>query len=651
MSIGTLAVEGVTTVLVAEQVPGHIRILAFFFFEVFMAHQVVECVPNFSEGRDLAKIRQITDAIKGVAGVQLLDVDPGADTNRTVVTFVGSPEAVVEAAFQAVKTAARVLDMTTHHGAHPRMGATDVCPFVPVEGITLDECAALARLLGERVGRELALPTYLYEAAASRPERRNLAVVRKGEYEGLEDKLKDPQWAPDFGPATFNARTGALITGAREFLIAYNVTLNSRDKNHATDIAFELREKGRVARRGQTDAFYSSGEILFYQEGCFPCGNCGFDGATFEETASHCQTEHGYDLGHLLALNDIDARKKVVGRKAHRAGLFQHCKAIGWYVDGYKRAQLSINLTDYNVTSPVDVLEASRRMAVERGLVVTGSEIVGLVPFQPLFQAGQRYLKAQGKSPFVPMGDVLENAVFSMGLADVSPFEIEKKVLGLPRQYPQGLMAMTGAAFVDEVSRDTPAPGGGSIAALAGALGAALASMVANLTQGKAANPEAEAALLEAARIAQEAKDALVLAVDEDTNAFNAYMEARRLPNGTPAEKALRQEAMQQGLKAAVDVPLATARSCFQAMVAAETAMKYGNPASITDTMVGFTIAFAGVRGGIWNVLINLKDITDEAYNEAMKATCAALLQEAQALLELATGYGEAELQRMLAKR
>ncbi|WP_306598250.1 glutamate formimidoyltransferase [Geothrix sp. 21YS21S-2] len=609
-----------------------------------MAHQVVECVPNFSEGRDLAKIRQITDAIEAVAGVRLLDVDPGADTNRTVVTFVGSPEAVVEAAFQAVSTAARVLDMASHAGAHPRMGATDVCPFVPVEGVTLADCAALARTLGERVGRELELPVYLYEHAASRPERRNLAVVRKGEYEGLEEKLKDPQWAPDFGPARFDARAGALITGAREFLVAYNVTLNSRDKNHATDIAFELREKGRVARRGQKDAYYSSGEILFYREGCFPCGNCGSDFASFEEVEAHCRAEHGFDLRHLLKLNDIDAGKGVVGRKVHRAGLFRHCKAIGWYVDQYKRAQLSINLTDYKVTSPVDVLEATRRMAVERGLVVTGSEIVGLVPFQALYKAGQHYLRVQGKSPFVPVGDVLENAVFSMGLADVSPFDVEKKVIGLPRAYPKGLMAMTGSAFVDEVSRDTPAPGGGSIAALAGALGAALASMVANLTQTGA--PE----LREAAEKAQKAKDALVLAVDEDTDAFTAYMEARRLPAGTPAEKAAREQAMQDGLKLAVDVPLGTARTCLEAMEAAELAMRHGNPASITDTMVGFTIAFAGVRGGLWNVLINLKDIKDAAYNEAMKATCASLLAQAQDLLARATAYGDARLEAMLVR-
>jgi len=614
-----------------------------------MSLRVVECVPNFSEGRDMARIKVITDAIEAVSGIKLLDVDPGADTNRTVVTFVGDPDQVVEAAFQAVKTAAQVLDMTTHSGAHPRMGATDVCPFVPVEGVTLEDCAELARRLGKRVGEELGIPVYLYEHAASRPERRNLAVVRKGEYEGLEEKLKDADWAPDFGPAAFHAKAGALITGAREFLIAYNVTLNSRDKAHATDIAFELREKGRVARRGQTSAFYSSGKELKYAEGCFPCGNCTHDAATFEALEAHCQETHGYDLRHLLKLNDIDASKSVVGQKAYKAGLFTQCKAIGWYVDTYKRAQLSINLTNYKVTAPHTVLEATRRMAIDRGLVVTGSEIVGLVPFQALYQAGQFYLRQQGKSPFIPVADVLENAVFSMGLADVAPFELEKKVLGLPKV--GALMAMVGADFVEEVSRDTPAPGGGSIAALAGALGAALASMVANLTQGRTKGQEDENAVLKAAEMAQRAKDQLLRGVDDDTNAFNAYMDARRLPQGTPAEKAAREAAMQQGLKVAVDVPWSTAATCLEVMKAANLAMRHGNPNSITDAMQGVAMGFAGVRGGIWNVIINLKDITDEAFNQDMKTRCAALLDEAKALLDEATGFGDQALERMLAKK
>ena len=613
-----------------------------------MSNRVVECVPNFSEGRDPAKLKAITDAIGAVAGVRLLDVDPGADTNRTVVTFVGEPERVLEAAYQAVKTAARVLDMSTHHGAHPRMGATDVCPFVPVAGVSLEDCAELARRLGERVGRELALPVYLYEHAASCPERRNLAAVRRGEYEGLAEKLKDPRWAPDFGPARFDPKAGALITGARAFLIAYNITLNSRDKAHATDIAFELREKGRVARRGQTSAFYSSGQPLRYADGCLPCGNCGFDAASYPELERHCRDDHGYDLGHLLRLNEVDPGQDLAGKQVFKAGLFAHCKAIGWYVDTYKRAQLSINLTDYQVTPPEAVLEAARKLAAERGLVVTGSEIVGLVPFQALLNAGRFYLRQQGKSPFIPVPDLLENAVFSMGLADVAPFDLEQKLLGLPVLREKALVAMTCAALADEVSRDTPAPGGGSIAALAGALGAGLAAMVANLAQG--GPRQEEAALLAVAEQGQRLKDQLILAVDDDTDAFNGYLEARRLPQGTAGEKATRTAAMQQGLKLAVAVPWSTAQACFEVMRAAEGAMASGKPASITDALVGLQMGFAGLRGGLWNVLINLKDITDPAFTADLEARCARLLAEARTLLDRASADGDANLSAMLPK-
>ena len=613
-----------------------------------MSNRVVECVPNFSEGRDPAKLKAITDAIGAVAGVRLLDVDPGADTNRTVVTFVGEPERVLEAAYQAVKTAARVLDMSTHHGAHPRMGATDVCPFVPVAGVSLEDCAELARRLGERVGRELALPVYLYEHAASCPERRNLAAVRRGEYEGLAEKLKDPRWAPDFGPARFDPKAGALITGARAFLIAYNITLNSRDKAHATDIAFELREKGRVARRGQTSAFYSSGQPLRYADGCLPCGNCGFDAASYPELERHCRDDHGYDLGHLLRLNEVDPGQDLAGKQVFKAGLFAHCKAIGWYVDTYKRAQLSINLTDYQVTPPEAVLEAARKLAAERGLVVTGSEIVGLVPFQALLNAGRFYLRQQGKSPFIPVPDLLENAVFSMGMADVAPFDLEQKLLGLPVLREKALVAMTCAALADEVSRDTPAPGGGSIAALAGALGAGLAAMVANLAQG--GPRQEEAALLAVAEQGQRLKDQLILAVDDDTDAFNGYLEARRLPQGTAGEKATRTAAMQQGLKLAVAVPWSTAQACFEVMRAAEGAMASGKPASITDALVGLQMGFAGLRGGLWNVLINLKDITDPAFTADLEARCARLLAEARTLLDRASADGDANLSAMLPK-
>ncbi len=612
-----------------------------------MSHRVVECVPNFSEGRDMAKMRRITEAMESVSGVKLLDVDPGADTNRTVVTFVGNPDSVLEAAFRGIAMAAREIDMRRHAGAHPRMGACDVCPFIPVEGVSMDDCAELARRLGERVGRELDIPVYLYEHAASRPERRNLAVVRKGEYEGLEKKLQDPAWKPDFGPARFNPGFGALITGAREFLIAYNIDLNSTDKAHASDIAMELREKGRVARRNQTNTYYSSGKELRYGEGLFPCGNCEFDGKDFEETEQHCRETHGYGLRDLLASNDIDAAKGVAGQRVYRAGRFRECKAIGWYVDAYKRAQISINLTNWRVTSARDVIEAARKLAGARGLVVTGSEIVGLVPFQALYQAGRAYLQDQGKRASVPVRDVLQAAVLSMGLNDVAQFELEKKVLGLPKAYAGGLMDSTARELVDEVSRGTPAPGGGSIAALAGSLGAALASMVANLTQVRAGS-EADAALSAAAEQAQRVKDELMLLVDEDTTAFSAYMEARRLPAVSAAEIALRNARMQDGLKRAVEVPLRTARLSYEAMQTAETAMRCGNSNCITDGLAGCAIAYAGVRGGIWNVLINLKDIADAGYVAEIRPACAKLLEDAGALLARATGEGDARIERML---
>lgn len=610
---------------------------------------LVECVPNFSEGRDRAKIKAITDAIEAVAGVTLMDVDPGADTNRTVVTFVGEPEAALEAAFQGIAKAAQVIDMSQHHGSHPRMGATDVCPFIPVEGISMEDCAELARRLGKRVGEELGIPVYLYEAAASKPERKNLAAIRDGEYEALPKKAQDPAWTPDFGPHAFHAKAGATVIGAREFLIAFNITLNSRDKAHATDIAFELREKGRVARRHQKTALYSSGEELTYEEGSFPCGNCDeHDEPSFEALVQHCRDEHGYDLRHLLALNGIDAAhaKGVIGQRAYRAGIFPHCKAIGWVVEAYGRAQISVNLTDYKVTSAHEVLEAARELARERGLVVTGSEIVGLVPYAALAESGRHYLRTMGRSPFVPAADLVQTAIHSMGLADVGPFEVEKKVLGLPASGP--LVSMRVDAFTDEVSRDTPAPGGGSIAALAGALGAGLASMVANLTQPKAKDEGHELELLAVAMEAQALKDPLLRAVDEDTQAFNGYMEALRLPKGTAEEKAARKAAMQAGLKAAVAVPLATAERSLEAMKVAERAARSGNPASLTDALVGAQMAFAGVRGGLWNVLINLKDIDDSAFVAAMRTRCGALLAEAEGLLARISAEGDARLAAMI---
>jgi glutamate formiminotransferase/formiminotetrahydrofolate cyclodeaminase len=546
---------------------------------------------------------------------------------------VGSPEGVAEAAFQAIARAAAVLDMATHHGAHPRLGATDVCPFVPVEGVTMQDCVRLAREVGERVGRELGIPVYLYEEAATRPERRNLAEIRKGEYEGLAQKLQNPEWQPDFGPARFDPKTGATIIGAREFLIAYNITLNSADKQHASDIAFELRERGRVARRGNTQPYYFRGKQLFYRESSYPCGNCDFVGSAYAETSTHCREAHGYDLDELLRLNSIEP-PDVVGQKVHKPGCFRACKAIGWYVGEYHRAQISINLTNYRVTPPQAVLEEARRLAAERGLVVTGSEVVGLIPYQALLEAGRHSLRQQGKTCGVPVPDVLRAAAFSLGLNDVAPFEIEGKVLGLPNLGGGPLARLSVSDFADEVSRDTPAPGGGSIAAVAGALGAALASMVANLTHGKEGTEERDPELAHIAEGCQKLKDVLVAGIDEDTNAFTVYMEARRLPQGTPEEKAHREERMQEGLKIAVEVPWRTAETSFAAMQLARQVMDVGNPASLSDAAVGVVMGFAGVRGGIWNVLINLKDLSDAAHVGDMRRRSAELLAKARALLE-----------------
>jgi glutamate formiminotransferase/formiminotetrahydrofolate cyclodeaminase len=522
---------------------------------------------------------------------------------------------------------------------------------VPIAGVTMEECAAIARRVGERVGRELDIPVYLYEAAASRPGRKNLAAIRKGEYEGLAEKLRDPEWAPDFGPSRFNARAGATVIGAREFLIAYNITLNTRDKALASDVAFELREKGRVARSTTGSAYYAKGKILTYRKGSFPCGNCDYLGGSFADAAAHCRAAHGYDLEELLRLNDVDPAKPLEGQKVYRAGKFSHCKAIGWYVDQYKRAQISINLTNYKVTPPHLVLEEARRLAVERGLVVTGSEVVGLIPYPALLAAGRYYLKAQGKSPFVSTQDVLQTAAFSMGLSDVAPFDIRAKVIGLPRGFDQGLTCMTVKEFADEVSRDTPAPGGGSIAALAGALAAGLASMVANLWQGKVESPDSEQALLRAAEEAQRVKDQLILAVDEDTNAFNAYMAARRLPANTPEEKARRDKEMQEGLKTAVSVPYQTARDSYTAMQAAWTVARHGNVSSISDAAVGAQIGYAGVRGGAWNVLINLKDIADPTFVQEMRTKCESLLQDARKLLEQVTAHVDGRLGELLSEK
>jgi glutamate formiminotransferase/formiminotetrahydrofolate cyclodeaminase len=609
-----------------------------------MSEKLIECVPNFSEGRNMDIIKQITDEIEKIDEVKLLDVDPGADMNRTVVTFIGSPEGVKDAAFNAIKKASELIDMSTHTGSHPRMGATDVCPFVPVNEVSIEECVELSKEVAKRVGEELGIPVYLYEKSAQSPERENLARIRKGEYEALAEKLKKPEWKPDFGPAKFNARAGATVIGVREFLIAYNISLNTRESKYATDIAFELREIGRSARRGNTEPFYLKGiEILKYEQGRYPCGSCDFDGKSIKETIDHCTNEHGYNLAQLLESNAIDPSNPE-GQSVKKPGIFNYCKAIGWMVDEYDRAQISINLTNYKVTSTHHVLEEARRLAAERGLVVTGSESVGMVPYAALIETGKYYLKLQGRSTGIPIRDILETAVQSLGLKDVADFVIKDRVLGLPKNLDAALVEMKLTDFVDEVSRESPAPGGGSIAALAGALGASLSSMVSNLTANKRGSEKVDDILNEAADQCQDIKIKLVKAIDDDTNAFNDYMDARRMPQKTDEQKTARNEAMQNGLKQAVHVPFDTAKLSYEAIKAAEVVAQNGNPASITDVGVGAQIAYTGVLGGIYNVLINLKDIEDEDFNTKMREDCANLKKEAFKLLGSVLEYVESKL-------
>ncbi|PKL87595.1 MAG: glutamate formimidoyltransferase [Ignavibacteriae bacterium HGW-Ignavibacteriae-2] len=609
-----------------------------------MSDKLIECVPNFSEGRNPEIIKLITDEIERVEGVKLLDVDPGADMNRTVVTFIGSPEGVKEAAFRSIKKASELIDMSKHLGSHPRMGATDVCPFVPVNGVSIEECIELSKEVAGRVGAELNIPVYLYEKSANSPERVNLAKIRQGEYEALPDKLKKPEWKPDYGPAEFNAKSGATVIGVREFLIAYNITLNTREPKYATDIAYELREKGRSARRGNTKPFYFKGtEILKYKNGNFPCGTCDFDGATISETIEHCKKEHDYDLAELLKINAINPEKPE-NESVKKPGIFSNCKAIGWMVDQYDRAQISINLTDYKVTSTHHVLETTRKLAAERGLVVTGSEIVGMVPYPALLETGKYYLKMQGRSTGIPVIDILNTAVQSLGLSDVAEFKIKERVLGLPANPDKALVEMKVNDFIDEVSRESPAPGGGSIAALAGALGASLSSMVANLSSNNRGSEEVDRILNNAADQCQEIKQKLVKAIDDDTNAFNVYMDARRLPQKTAEEKELRKEAMQQGLKQAVTVPFTTAQLSYEAVKISMTVAELGNPASITDVGVGAQAAYTGVLGGVYNVLINLKDITDSGYVEKMKNDCAKLKSDALEELNKILQFVESKL-------
>ena len=578
-------------------------------------------------------IEQIADAIKSVEGVELKDIDPGAATNRTVFTFIGEPDAVVEAAFRAIKKAAELIDMRKHKGAHPRIGATDVCPFVPVSGVTMDDCVELAKKLGKRVGEELGIPVYLYEYAATSPERRNLAYIRRGEYEALPEKLKE--LPPDFGPSEFNewiAKTGATVIGAREFLIAYNINLNTTDRRYANEIAYEIRQRGRWKRVGNVEPFYYKGKVVYFEEGKYADGNSDFVAGTFDELAAFYKETYGADLSERYQSIGLDP-DNLIGRPVYKDGMFTHLKGIGWYVEDYQCAQVSINLTNFKITSPHDVLEAARELAVKRGIVITGSEVVGVVPFDAMNQAGRYYLRRMQKSTGIPARDIVNTAVQAMGLRDVSEFDIDKKVIGMPTN-DSPLVSMKVADFVDEVSRDTPAPGGGSIAALAGALGSALVSMVANLSIGKGEFDPKYDELCQLAEKAQTAKDALIRAVDEDTEAFNEVIAGLRMAKDTPEQQALRSKAIQAGYKLAAEVPLQTAQLCRQVLDLCQAAANVGNNAVMSDAGVGALMAFAGVQGAMHNVRINLTSIKDEAFVSKMNADLGELFAESKAICE-----------------
>ena len=594
--------------------------------------KIIECVPNFSEGRDPGVIRQITDSIESVQGVRLLDVDPGESTNRTVVTFIGEPEPVMEAAFRAVQKAAELIDMSLHHGEHARFGATDVCPFVPVAGATMEDCAEIARKVGERIGAELGIAVYLYEHAASSPQRRNLADVRSGEYEGLPEKLAKEEWKPDFGPAEFNRKSGATAVGAREFLIAYNINLNTTDRRYANEIAYELRERGRWKRQGNINPFYYKGDVVYFEDGKFPDGNSDFVAGSFGELAEHYKDNYGKDLAERYRSLGLDP-DNLVGRPVYKDGQFTHLKGIGWVVEDYQCAQISLNLTNFNVTAPHRVLEAARQLAAERGIVVTGSEAVGVVPFDAMQQAGRYYLRRMQKSTGIPARDIVTTAVQAMGLNDVAPFDIDKKVIGMPT-VDGPLAGMDVAGFVDEVSRDTPAPGGGSIAALSGALGSALASMVVNLSVGKGEFDSRYEDLCALAEQAQAVKDELVRAIDADTEAFNEVIAGMRMAKDTPEQIAQRKGAIEAGYKSAARVPLRTAELCREVLDLCRAAADIGNQAVMSDAGVGALMARAGVQGAIHNVRINLPHTGDQDFIADMNSKLGSLLSESKEICE-----------------
>ncbi len=533
--------------------------------------KLIECVPNFSEGRDLDTIRQITDAIESIEGVSLLDVDPGASTNRTVVTFVGNPDAAVEAAFRGIKKAAELIDMRKHKGAHPRMGATDVCPFIPVSNISWEEAIACANRLGQRVGEEMNIPVYLYEKAAKEQARSNLSVIRAGEYEGFLEKIKQPEWKPDFGPSVFNEKSGATVIGVRDFLVAYNVNLNTKSVRRANSVAFDIREQGRI----KTDD----------------------------------ATPYGKPV--------LDAS----GEPVRIPGMLKHVKAIGWFVKEYGIAQVSMNLTNIDETPLHAAFDACCEAASKRGLRVTGSEIVGMVPKKCLVDAGRYFLRKQKWSEGASEDELIDLAVRSMGLGELKPFDPKEKVIEFKIESAaakESLVKMDLRQFCNETLSDSPAPGGGSVAALMGALGASLGGMVANLSAGKRGWDDKLSYFSDWAVKAQQLKDELLALVDEDTAAFNKVMDAFALPKDSADEKKARSAAIEQATKYAAEIPLKVMKAAFKSYQILSAMAEKGNPASISDVGVGILAVRACIGGAAMNVRINLSQLKDEKFRSAL---------------------------------
>ncbi|MFK7946797.1 MAG: glutamate formimidoyltransferase [Saprospiraceae bacterium] len=549
-----------------------------------MQKRLIECVPNFSEGQNPTIIKAITDAIEAVEGVKLLDVDPGKATNRTVVTFVGEPEAVIEGAYQGIKKAAELIDMSKHSGEHPRMGATDVCPLIPIAGVTMEETVEYAKKLAKRVGEELAIPIYLYENAASKPEWRNLAKIRAGEYEALPKKMTKPEWKPDFGEQKFNAQSGATVIGARDFLIAYNVNLNTTSVRRANSIAFDIREKGRIKRKGNK----LKGEII--------------------------RDENGKSL--------------------RKPGSCKGVKAIGWFIEEYGVAQISMNITNTNLTSVHKAFEECRKSANKRGMRVTGSELVGMAPLQVFLDAGRYYLEQQKRSVGISEDELIKIAVKSMGLDELTPFDPRKKIIeySLADLNDTPLLNMNLKAFANETASESMAPGGGSIAAYVAALGVSLGTMVANLSSHKRGWDKRWEEFSDYAVKGQALKRQLLAMVDEDTNSFNGIIAAMRLPKSTDEDKAARQTAIQAATKYATEVPFKVMELTLETFEITKAMADIGNASSVTDAGVGALCARAAIRGAFMNVRVNASGLDDKDFVQDIVAKGQAIEAKAAAL-------------------